>query len=226
MTTALSLYTIEARLLELADLRDQLEAEGDKEALDAVDAEIANYLTREAAKIDSYAGLIRQRLDAAALCEKRAKDLQCRAKAMKADAQRLKDNALRVMQSFNVTKLVTPETTLRIQGNGGLRPLEIGDESILPDEYKLISVLMPYQEWLQLLKLWQRQVGGLPKTMQESVIPDADKLREALSQKVICPDCASYPHGEMCPRCDGVGYVDARIAGARLGERGIHVRVE
>ena len=205
----LTLYSIETRLQELVDLRDQLGAEGDSEAIEAVDHEIAGYLTREAAKINSYAAMIRQRCDSAALCKARAAELAARAKAFEADVQRLKDNALRVMESFGVTKLETPETTLRVQGNGGLQPLEITiPSSELPAEFQLKSITLNMKTWDEVglwlgkynggLDLWHKILGVL-----ESQQPQINThfVREALKR------------GESVP-------------GAKLLERGKHLRVE
>ena len=125
--TAISLYNIESALEQLDESRRAAEAEGDTEALSVIDAEIAAYLTREVAKIDSYAGLIRRRGDEAETCEREAKRLADRAKALRADEQRLKDNALAVMQRFGVRELKSPTNTLRVQGNGGIEPLDIPD---------------------------------------------------------------------------------------------------
>ena len=55
-----SLFVIEDSLALLAETREQAEAEGDTAAVQECDKALAAYLTAEAAKVDSYAGLIKR----------------------------------------------------------------------------------------------------------------------------------------------------------------------
>jgi len=65
-----SLWQIEETLENLVQLRAQAEAEGDSEALKAIDAETEKYLDKQPAKVDSYCALIRRNGSAADECEK------------------------------------------------------------------------------------------------------------------------------------------------------------
>jgi Siphovirus Gp157 len=198
---SVSLWTIEAELQELANMREEAEAEGDSRALTVIDTSIAEYLTHEAQKIDSYAGLIRKRLHDADACEARAEELYSRAKAMRADADRLKAMALKTMKAFGVTQLGTAEHTLRVQGNGGPQPVEIIEP--VPDAFKKITVTMSYAEWRAIAEGGLRP--GVPMSVAESkpstkIFPDTDLIREYLKT--------------------------VKVIWARLVDRGEHLRVE
>ncbi len=214
-----SLYVIESSLQQLADLRDAAEAEGDTESLKEIDDQIAAYLTREAAKVDSYVGLIRRRMDDAASCELEADRLNERAKALLADVERLKANALRVMQAFDVRVISSAKNTIRRQANGGLQPLEIPMVDALPTEYKLIRCTLTPELWLR--------VCAFPDAKLVDIDPNTEAIRKALAQRVPCK-CTAYPRPyprSVCPDCDGAGTIPNTVTGARLLERGEHVRL-
>jgi hypothetical protein len=206
-----SLYRIQQDLESLAALRESAELEGDSEALKVIDQQIAEYLTKEAAKVTSYVGLIRcEELNAEA-CEKEAQRFLDIAKQKRALVARLKETALEVMNRFGVRELkATPGGGLRIQGNGGLQPLEIIDTDIwekLPPTFINQHVHMTIAEWKE-IGLWLgKYQGGLEmwhklsaKLEYAPMTPAKDAIREALKR------------GEV-------------IAGARLLPRGEHVRV-
>ena len=181
--TAISLYNIESALEQLDESRRAAEAEGDTDALSVIDAEIAAYLTREAAKIDSYAGLIRRRGDEAEDCEREAKRLADRAKALRADEQRLKDNALAVMQRFGVREMKSEKNTLRVQGNGGVQALEIlGWPKDSRGGYEAVPI---------------DTVMMLPMSLRKAlIVPNTEAIREALKRGDTIPGVNLLPRGE------------------------------
>lgn len=220
----MTLYVIEGSLEQLAEARELAEGEGDSEAIKVIDAEIESYLTKEAAKVDSYAGLIRRRISEAELCKAEAQRLLERAKAAQDDVDRLKQTAVTVMERFGVRELKTPTNTLRVQANGGLQPLEITPGGI-PRELREVTVVMRALDWDAI----EDAVGAsLLKWKSFEINPDNQAIREALTQRLPCPECANLPAHEpidVCPRCNGVGTVPNAVPGARLLERGKHVRV-
>lgn len=126
MTPTLTLYKIEAELSELVNARDLAIEEGALPAeLEAFDKAIGEYLSREAVKIDSYAGLVRQRLAYATECRKEADRLRDRARALEQSVEDLKKSALRTMQAFDVKVFETPSTKIERRANGGVEPVEI-----------------------------------------------------------------------------------------------------
>lgn len=227
-----SLYLIEDSLQQLADLREQAESEGDSEALKVIDDQLAAYLTREAGKVDSYVGLIRRKMDDAAACEFEADRLNQRAKALLADVDRLKANVLAVMQQFDVKAISSPTNTIRRQKNGGLQPLQLSeDENIIPCEYRKVVMRVPVQLVQTIMDAIRGPVGSLADQVEVVLKPqiiDTEAIRKALAMEVPCIECKGT--GEMdrvnaCPRCRGRGIIPATVPGARLRERGEHVRL-
>jgi hypothetical protein len=210
---SISLYQIEAALQSLVDLREQAEAEGDSEALKVIDQQLREYLTKEAAKVTSYVALIRKREQDLYACLKEEQRIHYLRVAAQADIDRLKANALAAMQQFGVKELkATPGGGLRIQGNGGKEPLEIAE--------------------------WPKDPGGRYEARSADVgaifevpvklfaVPDTERIREALAQRVPCPLCQAKNWIEaQCPRCAGAGTIPNTVPGAKLLERGEHLRV-
>jgi Siphovirus Gp157 len=197
---SLSLWNIEQTLQDLADARESAEDAGDAEALKVIDSEIAAYLTKETAKIESYACLIRSKQTEANVLANEASRLLERSRRMNADVARLKENALVAMQAFNVTEFKTPSNTMRRQKNGGLQALEVdkfGDGSPDVDEdFFDVVVVIPIKEWARIVDVGK--IGAASHIIVKRVISE-DRLRDALA---------------LGP-----------VAGARLRERGEHVRV-
>lgn len=227
-----SLYVIEDSLQQLADTRAAAEADGDTEALKVIDQLEFNYLLQRGEKIDSYAGLIHKREDTADLCEKEAARLLDRAKAARNDVARLKQTALTVMQQFDVKELSTPTNTIRRQKNGGLQPLEIAlNAAGVPDEYLRVTVSLPLVQWRAMAAAFEDDPGMARVHEQLTKYPETERIREALKQRVKCPECnglgASHNNSAAspCPRCGREGTIPQTIPGTKLLERGEHVRV-
>jgi hypothetical protein len=237
--SALSLYTIEESLALLAETREAAEAEGDAAAVAECDKALAQYLTAEASKTNSYAALIRRQLAEAEECEAEVARLTARAKARRAFVDRLKATALEVMQRFGVKELRSATNTLRVQKNGGVQPLEIsGIASEMPTDCQEYTIRMSGQ----CFRFVRDLCADAPQVMAvlESAVCGANvaMIRRTLAQRVPCPEPGCGGSGEIlpagpsdapvtkCPRCDGQGTVPQTIPGAKLLERGSHVRVE
>jgi hypothetical protein len=236
-SSSLSLYTIEASLQLLAETREAAEAEGDAAAVTECDKALASYLTAEASKVNSYAALIRRQTAEAEECEAEAARLTARAKQRRAFVDRLKSTALEVMQRFGVRELRSATNTLRVQNNGGVQPLDTS--GVVDAKWQKITVTLPALVWLDLMGLAEaaardsetyRMLDKLTDRAPRS--PDTDLIRKALAVQERCPECkgvgapwnnsASVP----CARCNGTGWVHPTIPGARLLERGVHLRCE
>lgn len=121
-----SLYIIEDSLQQLAEARATAEDEGDSAAIAEIDKALSEYLTCEVAKVTSYVGLIRSREDTVEACERELARIKAMRDQAQADIDRLKSNALTVMQRFGIKQMkAMPGGGLRRQGNGGLQPLDI-----------------------------------------------------------------------------------------------------
>ncbi len=182
-----SLYVIEQTLQDLIDLREAAETEGDNEAVAVVDGQLAEYLSRESVKIDSYAGLIHQISAERDECKAESDRLAARAKAMDNRVEEIKARALEAMQRFGVKKLNTPRNTLRIQGNGGLQPLDAEWPKDASGRYELLPESDP------------RAASGL--FVKKFYALDTDRIREALKRGESVPGAKLLPRGEHL-RCE------------------------
>jgi hypothetical protein len=234
---SLSLYNIEDSLQQLMELRTQAIEEGDAEAEKVIDQQIAEYLTKEVAKVTSYVALIRSREAVVSEAAIEIARMQMILEAAKRDVERLKKTALDVMNRFGVRELkATPGGGLRIQANGGLQPLEIegalSPGAALPQEFFSVTVKMPFPVWAAIIRT-MTEAGAYPMlgTAREQIEPNTTAIREALKQRVTCPECKGsrfvgfYPDGEPCPLCKQEGTIAATVPGAKLLDRGEHVRV-
>jgi Siphovirus Gp157 len=216
-----SLYVIEDSLRQLAELRDAAELEGDSEALKVIDQQIADYLARVGTKVSSYVTLIRSRSAIVDACEAELDRIERIQRSAQAVVDRLKSTALVVMQRFGVTLLRDERTGhgLRRQANGGLRRIEITSYDDLPDEYTPVTVRLSPQTWAKMPK----EIAEKCVVVQVTI--DTEPIRKALGERVRCPECAGNPPTSECPRCKGAGNIPNTIPGAKLLERGEHVRV-
>lgn len=230
---------IEAQLEEIMIERSIAESEGDSEALKQIDIVLMQYLQKEAVKIDSYAGLIHQRQDDAEACEREAGRLLARAQRFRNDVDRLKATALSVMQQYGVKELKTATNAFRRQVKPGLQTLDVPNVKLVPDEFLDVTVKMPRKLWDAVSdEVEAQQRPGQKFTLSDDT-PDKNAIRTRLAQRVSCPECEGMGrrtemlegavtecHATVeCPHCEGKGTIPATVPGARLLERGEHVRV-
>lgn len=229
-----SLYLIESTLEQIQLSRAEAEGDGDSDALKVIDQIEREYLTKEGSKIDSYVGLIRKREDFIEACDREMERIASLRKSALGDVERLKGNALSVMQHFDV-KMLKNELTgrgLRRQVNGGMQALEITDADALPDNLQIVEVDITLDVWRAI----QQAFEGDPRFKFGTTFachmtqPNTELIREALKQRIPCPLCAPLIRDgiapcEDCVRCNGEGTIPQTIPGVRLLERGEHVRV-
>lgn len=135
--------------------------------------------------------------------------------------------------------LETATNRLRIQKNGGLAPLDANIE-LLDDEYVDVTVTMTAAVWHEALRIVGETKAGIP-TLRVAFEPDNARIRAALAQRVPCPECKGAGNREStamdegghitqewttCQHCEGNGNIQATVAGARLGDRGVNLRIE
>lgn len=192
-----SLYDISVAIVGLHELREQAEYEGDAARVTEIDGQLKQYLSNELpAKIDSVRNYIRWQENEAAVRAEEAKNQAVLAGRATANVERMKGMLLWCLQQLGQTKLEGALHWVRRQGNGGLRPLNIRQPALVPDEYRLVAMRMPLDKW--------RQYGdhladiGIDCELVRTEL-DNDEIRAALER------------GEGVPGCE-------------LGERGEHVR--
>lgn len=180
----MNLYCIEDSLQQLAEMRTQAIEDGDAEAEKAIDHEIAAYLTREAEKAASFAGLILARQDLVANAKRAIERDTAILRAAEADVDRLKAIALEVMQRFNVKEIKDKRTGhgLKRQGNGGKQPLELPEWPKNKDgSYKLVP----------------HTLGDKHRVpVRFTALPDTEEIREALKRGESIPGAKLLELGE------------------------------
>ena len=195
MIQDLALYTIEVELSELLALREQAMEEGEPpEAFAAIDARIAEYCSAEVAKVDRIAGAIRACERNEAALDSEIVRLRERKHAWTERRCRIKDAALRAMQSRGIKSLETPENKLTVCGNGGVEPLEYTGEAAIPDRLCTATVTMS-------LRLWQSLCRDMSEVdcreiLKSSTDVDAKAIREALKRGETVPGAKLLPRGD------------------------------
>ena len=192
-----SLYDISVAIVGLHELREQAEYAGDAARVTEIDGQLKQYLSNELpAKIDSVRNYIRWQENEAEVRAEEAKNQAVLAGRAEANVERMKGMLLWCLQQLGQTKLEGALHWVRRQGNGGLRPLNIRQPELVPDEYRLVAIRMPLDKW--------RQYGdhladiGIDCELVQTEL-DNGEIRAALER------------GEGVPGCE-------------LGERGEHVR--
>lgn len=156
---AVSLYHVESELIELMTMADNDDLTPEERV--AVEAQIAEYITAEVHKVDGIAAAVRICQHNAAIAKEEAERIAKHAAAWEAREKRIKESALRAMVENGVTQLQTATNRLRVQGNGGLEPLEVDgvtesgetfDQPLttVPVRFQEITVTLPLEEWLEL----------------------------------------------------------------------------
>ena len=222
----LSLFTIEESLQLLAETREAAEAEEDTAAIVECDKALAEYLTSEAAKVDSYAALIRRTTFEAECCASEEARIAARRKQLVAFADRLKANALEVMQRFDIKELKSPTCKLRRQQNGGVDPLEITGPALeMPKSCQQYTVVMNGLAYSFIRDLCGDAPQAVAVLDSAVCVPSPTMIRAALRERVVCPECKGAFIETKCPRCEGTGHIAATVPGAKLLPRGEHVRL-
>ncbi len=229
------LYNILDELMKLQALAEEPDLADEERA--AISEQIAKYMSAQIVgrKIDGIAATLRECEARAAIAAEESKREAKRAESWLARFQRIKDATLRAMQAHGIKKLETPSNVLRIQGNGGHAPLEVYAAGQLPGDLRRYQVQLSGSDYVVLFGLVAiSEVSKDERTRLLKVLeaarwePDGERIREAMrGPRVECPECKGVLDvTKGCERCGAVGTVAPEVPGARLLERGVHLRVE
>ena len=214
----LSLYEIERDLQEL--MAAYSEAEADEATRQAIERGIREYLEREIRKVDGVRAYLLHCEHMAQGAAAEAERQMARAAEWTRRANRLKQGCAEAMGAFGVKRLEGRTGRLSLKGNGGPAPLEVADETRVPDELCKAEISMPWTLWIAL----RIALDDLPDA--------ADKWRakRSVSNSAIraqleapCWLCGGSD-SEACPQCGGTGLTP--VPGARLVPRGQHLEVK
>lgn len=197
----LSLYHIESDLQELLECREEAEAGGSlPEELSVIDERIRQYALAEVKKVDGIAMAMRSCMAFAEECEKEAARLTTMAKRHRSRLERIKASALWAMSALGITKLSTPKSALRVQGNGGVEPLEVYDATVLPESCRQYTVTM----------------SGMAYRFIKDLCAGAPQAIGVLEEAKAAP----------CTALIRAALRDSEVPGVRLLPRGSHLRVD
>lgn len=129
----LSLFGLQA---ETHALMDEWQNADTPEKLVAAELAIHEHIKAEVRKVDGISQYIRGCKSRANAAKYEAEHYASIAQQWTAREQRIKDFVFNTMKLFEKTKLFGAVGSLAIKGNGGLKPLVISDESLIPLEYQ------------------------------------------------------------------------------------------
>ena len=225
-----SLWTIEATVLELSEIIESPDTSDEEK--NVAKQELAKWVEASVMKVDR----VRAFLKHCEIMESAAKDeaaaMKARAEKWGNRARRLKDLCLAAMNAAGKKRVEGRSGVLRIQANGGKQPMNITNESLIPETYRLYKIHLNAGEWLAIQKLILDRPNG-ERTLREIMtrvtsVVDEQKVRHELESK--CEQCGgagrliSTPAQNVCAECDGSGR--KRVPGAELESRGEHLRCE
>lgn len=257
----LTLYQIESGLAQLIEYRASRMADTEEpptqEELDAIEGEIRKYEFREPAKVAGVAAIFRSWRTTRETAAAEAKRYRAIAKAFEGMEARLKECVGAVLELLPApakgcrTLTGADGSKLMLKGNGGVEPLVIdgwdaerecwmrpGDMTVLPPEYRDVTVRLKVSDWMRILSLPDALVPTVVGPIAET--PSGARIREALALPCgRCEGVGTYPEDDparmtaealndgatiealLCSYCGGTG--KQRVPGARLLPRGSHV---
>jgi len=226
--SGLTLWAIEESILGLAEVIESPDATQEEKAI--AQQELVAWTEREVTKVDRVRAFLRhcETMEQAAKLEKQRMDSLATVWANR--AKRLKDICLSIMQHRDVKRLEGATGVIRRQANGGKLALVIDRADLVPPKYKTFTYTFTHSQLVWLCKHVNipGEVHGPDARMDESAIRKALETNCAVCEgngKVYSPN-PGMDEAEMisCSQCDGTGH--QLVPGARLEERGEHVRVE
>lgn len=191
----LSLFDIERGLHELMDAWQDARK---PEEIQAAELALRNYAEAEVRKVDG----IRRYLSACETQIHAAKsEMQAQAQRVRmweARRDRLKSFCFDVMKGFGLKKLEGSTGSLAIRGNGGVEPLVVTDEFILPDDLRDAAIVLRLDLWKEIChqmrqELLERCTAG--QMLGEIKTPNNKRIREALAKGPV-PGARLEPRGE------------------------------
>lgn len=228
---AVSLFKLEQEKLELFDLRDIVETDEERAA---IDAQLLEYVKMETRKVTNIAGLLKH-FDAK-YKEAVAEELRIHAHVARwaNRVAKLKAMVLGVMQAFDVKKLESSTDWFRRQNNPV--SLEVTDIGSIEEKFLKATVKMTFEDWQKMVSLahigadtlgWGKdRVAEFPRFTVTTEVDNA-ALKAACAAMQDCEDCGGggkLAGNTPCDACGATGKRPATVPGARLVQ-GEHLRV-
>jgi hypothetical protein len=215
--SGLSLYTIEQALLDLMEAREEVleslalptevnvplpeplatEYRLEHEAeLAEIDKALAEYATKEVAKIDSVHAWLKQATLTASAARQEAAEMAVRAQRLEAGIKRLNAICVDVMAARGLKRLEgTGGRALVRRGNGGVAPLHVDSLDILPLCYQMVTVRMSRDCW-DAIKELDELLGEKLVAEVKDAEPNNSRIRAALLDGQNIPGARLLERGE------------------------------
>jgi hypothetical protein len=215
---SLTLWTIEDSLLQLVAAREDAAADMEisederRDRLQVIDTALADYIRQEITKVDNVRSyLMHCKLMADAARAERAA-MEARVRIWEARESRLKGICISALDAADKKRVEGKTGSLSVRGNGGLQPLVVDQQEMVPDEVCVWVGTVGPAVWkrIQMLAITD------PATKLERQ-PSNAAIREALGKP--CPECGALPApSDACQTCGGTGTMG--VPGAHLEPRG------
>lgn len=217
------LWNLQGQLLDLMEERESIAERVSKDPsgrasaeLAAIDSGISAYVACKVEEVNELRGCYFALVDGASVAEKEALRAQNRALVLQGRAENLKSLIKLCMETLGRNRFESALGFFRLQGNGGVQPLQVTNESLLPDELCNVEVIMSAETWKRLTEN-NPLVDGAKVTR----IPSNSRIRKSLES--ACSACRGV-HSDDCQSCGGSG--KAGVPGARLEPRGKSVVIK
>jgi Siphovirus Gp157 len=192
--------------------------------IEAADLALRTLAELELRKVDGYVAQLRTLQAAMEYRKKEAARHTLAARQIQSALDWLKQFAQGAMEAWGKKRLEGKTGYLLLKGDGGKQAVTITDESLVPEQFMMVSLTYSLKQWAEM---------GIRPDPKHPRVPVLSLIAEALNQP--CPDCAgkggpvdltAYGGGdnEPCPTCDGTG--KQSVPGARLQDRGQHVEIK
>ncbi len=270
MSLELSLFQIEDGLRDLYAMREETRAamledtagvswNESQAQLAVINEAILNYLRAEVKKVDGTADFIlmldrlahepRDRKGVTERCEidQEIDRLRARRDNLRELMQNVKDNVAFVMGEMpwregKPKKLEGVRHSITLRGNGGAQPVEIHDESLVPDDLCRVTVTMSADLWRAIAEhVYECEHTGEFDGEFFKIMPKREVSKSAVAEAIQkpCPKCdkglmfnPEWPKDKPiaegyiidCDQCGGTG--KAGVPGARLADRGVSVVIK
>lgn len=226
---SLTLYALDEDLTQLITERQDMAEHSEDTA--QIDGLIAQYLEALPAKVDAVAAMLRHLESQESLARDAQEWAMLRRRRFREMRERLEACTSAVIEKQpkpkrGSRKLEGATSTLSLVGNGGHEPLEIYNEALIPDQCCDAEITMPWPDYEAVCRILEKYVMQLPKPKR---VVSNKAVREALSRACwACEGTGAIPTdtpGEQTPCNACMGDGKSSVPGARLQERGAHLRI-
>lgn len=227
----MTLWNIEQGLADLMEQREAALADPQQFGadLEQIDLAIAEYIKAEVRKVDGVRSMVKHLEMIRDAAKAEAATMQDRAKAADRQLAVLKSAIQLTMEDMEwregkPRKLEGKTGSISLKGNGGKQPVVITDESMIPDEYRTVTVKMDHDFWQRITRALP-DLSGIRMVAKE---PSLSRIAAALEEP--CGTCngigAPWNNSSSvaCEACGGSG--KQGVPGAILAPRGQHVEVK